>query len=47
MFYVGDMEHQRAVPTDKQNKFVNENRLISYTVSTRTGENVITFREVL
>jgi len=37
----GDMEHQRAVPTDKQTKFANERRLITYNVSTRTGENVI------
>lgn len=26
---------------DKQNKFLNENRLTAYNVSTRTGENVI------
>lgn len=38
------MEHQRAIPTDKQNKFANENRLQIYNVSTRTGENVIIIR---
>lgn len=36
----GDIEHQRAVPMDKQSKFVNENRLFQHSVSTRTGENV-------
>lgn len=34
------MEHQRAVSTEKQNKFLTENHLVAYNVSSRTGENV-------
>ncbi len=37
---LGDMEHQRAVPQERHNKFGNEHRITAYNVSTRTGENV-------
>ncbi|XP_065210019.1 ras-related protein Rab-28-like isoform X2 [Planococcus citri] len=43
-----DIEHQRAVPLDKQRKFVNENRLFLHSVSTRTGDNVaLTFQRII
>uniref|UniRef100_A0A0K8TF92 Ras-related protein Rab-28 n=1 Tax=Lygus hesperus TaxID=30085 RepID=A0A0K8TF92_LYGHE len=35
-----DMEHQRCVTSEKQNKFANEHGLANHTVSARTGENL-------
>ncbi|XP_067012082.1 ras-related protein Rab-28 [Anabrus simplex] len=35
-----DLEHQRAVRHDRQNKFIQENGLPFHLVSARTGENV-------
>ena len=34
------MEHKRSVRLDKTNHFVNENSLVNYFISARTGENV-------
>lgn len=43
-----DLEHQRSVSAEKQNKFVSDNGLTAYSVSTRTGENVtFCFQKVL
>ncbi|XP_075231974.1 ras-related protein Rab-28-like [Lycorma delicatula] len=36
----GDMEHQRAIPFEKQVRFANENGISTHSISARTGENV-------
>lgn len=35
-----DMEHKRAVRLDKTKNFVNENKLLNFLVSAKTGETV-------
>lgn len=37
------MEHQRAIPFEKQVKFASENGISSHNISARTGENVINY----
>lgn len=39
-FFLGDLEHKRAVARAVNDSFVHDNKLYSYHVSAKNGENV-------
>jgi Ras-related protein Rab-28 len=46
-FFSADLEHLRAVKTEKHHQFAKDRDLLSYFVSAKTGESVeILFRQV-